>query len=82
MSGDEPEAALVTAMGKAEMLDDEEMAEVEAQVQNLAAMMPEKPMYAAMPEPEVAPTSLPKDQFVDADDLHKGSGDATVLDSM
>jgi hypothetical protein len=78
MSGDELEAALVTAISEAETLDEEEMAEVEAQVQKLAAMMPDKPMDEEMPEPEAAPTVVAQGEFVDADDFHKGSGDATV----
>jgi hypothetical protein len=78
MSGDELEVALVTAISEAETLDEEEMAEVEAQVQKLAAMMPDKPMDEEMPEPEAAPTVVAQGEFVDADDFHKGSGDATV----
>lgn len=78
MSGDELEAALETAISEAEALGDEEMAEIEAQVQKLSAMMPDKEMDDEMPAQEATPVVVAQGQFVDADDFHKGSGTATV----
>lgn len=82
MSGDELEAALVAAIEDAQTLDDEEMAIVEAQVQTLSALMPDKPMDDDMPDSdlgsEAGPAVVLQGQFVDADDFHQGSGQATV----
>lgn len=82
MSGDELETTLVAAIeeAQAEDLNEEEMAQVEAQVQELSALMPDKPMDEEMPEAEAAPAALSNGQFVDADDFHKGSGNATVYE--
>ena len=78
MSGDELEAALVAAIDEAETLGEEAKAEVEAEVQKLSAMMPDKEMDEEMPAEEAGPVVLGQGQFVDADDFHRGSGSATI----
>ena len=52
--------------------------EMEAEVMETAAAMPDKAMDEAMPASD-QPVVLQRGQFVDIDNLHKGSGTATVL---
>lgn len=78
MSGEELEAALVAAIEDVEKLGEEEQTMVEAEVQKLSAMMPDKSMDEEMPEQASGPVLLAEGQFVDADDFHQGSGNALV----
>lgn len=78
MPAAELEAKLVEVMDKADEMTDEEMAEVSEQVQELAAVMPDKEMEEDMPE-AADWIQVANGMFVGADAFHQGSGDATIF---
>ncbi len=84
MPADELEAKLVEVMEKAdEMSDemtDEEMADLSDQMQEVAAVMPDKEMEEEMPEAAANEwIQVAMGSFVDADPFHQGSGSATIF---
>jgi len=59
-------------------MPEEELKEMEAEVLEAAADMPDKVMEEVMPDSADAPTVVVQGQFQDADSFHQGSGQATV----
>lgn len=83
MPADELEATLVEAMEKAEEMSDEmtdeEMDELADQMQEVAAVMPDKEMEEDMPEATNEWIQVAMGSFMDADAFHQGSGTATIF---
>lgn len=84
MTGEKLETVLAAAIGEAAALSEAEQVEVEAQVQKLSAMMPDKEIDDEMPAQETSPQEtspavLAQGSFADADDFHRGSGNATIF---
>lgn len=76
MPADELVATLDDAMSRVDGLDADARAAVQAQVEELAALMPDKSAEDAMPDG--APAVLAGGAFVGADSFHQGSGTATL----
>ena len=86
MSDDEKDAVVqevVAAMEDEEVmaaLSEDEMKELEGQVQEIAAVMPDKEMEEEMPEPAADVwVEAAKGTFMGADSFHQGSGTATIF---
>ena len=59
---------------------EEERAQVQDEVMEAAASMPDKQASDAMPEAPGGPLVLAQGPFMDADDFHQGSGTATLYE--
>jgi len=76
-----PDAAELAANPEKLMdMPEDERAEVQDEVMEAAASMPDKQASDAMPEASGGPLVLAQGAFMDADEFHQGSGTATLYE--